>query len=356
MASWVNRKTIDNSIVNMKILECVESKHFTNGGKNVTDLQNVVKTMFAIDIDKEVLMVCNGAMGLNALVSGFNMFYNKKLRWAVQSFTFPCSVQGNLFDSLVFDLDENMGPDINMLEENKDLYDGIIVTNCFGTSVNIELYETFCKLNNKILLFDNAASSYTMYKDKNHLNYGDGCFVSLHHTKPIGFGEGGFIIFKKHMLSFMERSICFGFTKENRMDFSIYANNYKMSEISAIYINEYLKNLLTIINHHTNIVKYFMLQIKNLNLDTSIKLYKSFSEYDSSLLSTIPILFEMKVDTNEFLKNNVEAKKYYFPLNKLCKHSNLLFDNLVCLPLNLDVTYETIDLYISIIKKILINT
>jgi dTDP-4-amino-4,6-dideoxygalactose transaminase len=30
---------------------------------------------------------------------------------------------------------------------------------------------------------------------KNHLNYDNGCMVSLHHTKPIGFGEGGLIVF-----------------------------------------------------------------------------------------------------------------------------------------------------------------
>ena len=109
-------------------------------------------------------------MGINALIGGLNIFHNKKLKWAVQSFTFPCSKQGLLNDSIIVDLDENMGPDIKQLYNLKDQYDGILVTNCFGASSNIELYETFCKENNKLLLFDNAASSYTFYKNKNHAN------------------------------------------------------------------------------------------------------------------------------------------------------------------------------------------
>ena len=43
----------------------------------------------------------------------------------------------------------------------------------------------------------------------------------------------------------------------------------------------------------------------------------------------------------------IEAKKYYYPLNDAV-NSNKLFDNIICLPLNLDITCENIDLYIKI--------
>jgi len=181
-------------------------------------------------------------MGLNCLVSGLNIYYNRKLKWIVQSFTFPCSVQGNLIDSIVVDIDDNMGPNILELEQKVDDYDGILVTNCFGTCTNIELYEKFCIKNNKLLLFDNAASPYTLYKGKNIVNYGNGCMVSFHHTKPIGFGEGGLIVFDSKYLDCMNKAVCFGFTSQNKVEFNIYANNYKMSEISCIFIDEYLKN------------------------------------------------------------------------------------------------------------------
>ena len=61
--------------------------------------------------------------------------------------------------------------EVKELLEKINEYDGIVVTNCFGTCTNINLYENFCKKNNKLLIFDNAASPLTYYENKNHLNF-----------------------------------------------------------------------------------------------------------------------------------------------------------------------------------------
>lgn len=350
MSNWVCKKLIDLEKVNEKIIECFETNHFTNNGKNVIETQKLIKNIFEINDSKEVLLVCNGAMGINALVSGYNMLANKKLKWIVQSFTFPCSVQGCLENSIVVDIDEdNLGPSICKLEEFVDEYDGILITNCFGTSCNIKLYEDFSKKNNKILLFDNAASSFTYYNGQNHLNYGSGTMVSLHHTKPIGFGEGGFIVFDKEMKDIMEKTICFGFTSTNRHNFSMYAGNYKMSEIACIYITEYLKNIKLIYNHHTSMIKLFINLLEQNNLLTKVSLYKNFSNYTDSLMATIPILFNKPITIEIFKINGIDAKKYYFPLNNNII-SNDLFNRIICLPLNLEVNLKTLSLYIDIIN------
>ena len=354
MICWVPKKNIDVNNIQLKINECVEKKHLTNNGKNVKELQKTIKDIFKIDDDKEILLTCNGAMGINALIGGLNIFYNKKLKWAVQSFTFPCSKQGLLTESIVFDLDENMGPSMVDLNNRKDEYDGILVTNCFGCSTNIEVYENFCKENNKLLLFDNAASSFTFHKNKNHLNYGIGCMVSLHHTKPIGFGEGGFIIFDCKFLEAMEKSICFGFTQNDRHNYDIYASNYKMSEIACIYIADYLKNLNNIFIHHTKLICYFIERLQTNNLNQKVKMFSNFSSFDNCLMATIPILFEREIKCDYFVENNIEAKKYYYPLDLNCDYSNDLFKKIVCLPLNTDMTLETIDLYIDVITSIVI--
>lgn len=246
-----------------------------------------------------------------------------------------------------------MGPNINDLEKKINEYDGILVTNCFGTSSNIELYESFCKKYGKLLLFDNAASPFTFYKNKNHLNYGLGCMVSLHHTKPIGFGEGGFIVFDKQYLESMEKAICFGYTKNDRYNYEKYGSNYKMSEIACIYIADYLTQLDTIYQHHTKIISYFLNQLKNNKIDDKIKLLKSFSNYEVSLMSTIPIIFDYEIEIDYFISKNIEAKKYYYSLDNNCINSCNLFKNIICLPLNTDITFEIIDLYINIIKELI---
>jgi dTDP-4-amino-4,6-dideoxygalactose transaminase len=350
--SWVNTKNLNIQKINIKINDCIETKHFTNNGKNVVQLNKKIHKIFNIDDTKSVLLTCNGAMGINALIGGLNIYYNKQLKWAVQSFTFPCSCQGPLKNSLILDIDENMGPNIDKLYEHINDYDGILITNCFGCSTNIELYENFCKNNNKLLLFDNAAASYTIYKNKNHLNYGNGCMVSLHHTKPIGFGEGGFIIFDNKYLESMEKSICFGFSPNDRLLFDKNASNYKMSEISAIFIDDYLNNFEKIYEHHKKIISYFIEKIREKNLENKISLYKSFSNYKDSLLATIPIIFDKEVNIDKFTENNIEAKKYYYPLDHNCKLSVDIFNKIVCLPLNCDINYNVIDKYINIILEL----
>jgi dTDP-4-amino-4,6-dideoxygalactose transaminase len=353
MINWVPKKNINLDLINKKINECIENKHFTNNGWNVRVLQSKIKKNFYLDDNKEVLLVNNGSAGINALIGGLNIYYNKKLRFVVQSFTFPCSRQGLLLDSIIFDIDENMGPNIVELEKNKNNYDGILITNCFGCSVNIKLYEEFCQKNNKILLYDNAASPYTIYDNKNHLNYGHGCMVSLHHTKSIGFGEGGFIVFDKEYLESMKKVICFGYTEKNRYEYNIYASNYKMSEIACIYIDEYLKNLEMINHHHRRIIKYFIEKIKENNLESKIKIFKNYSEYENSLMACIPIIFNSKIETKYFLENNIEVKKYYYPLEKEHLNSLTIFENIICFPLNLDINENIIDIYVKLIKNIL---
>jgi dTDP-4-amino-4,6-dideoxygalactose transaminase len=349
---WVNHKNINIENINIKINDCIKTRHITNNGMNVRQLQENIKNIFKLNINKEVLMVCNGAMGINALIGGYNIFYKKKLRWVVQAFTFPCSVQGMLMDSIVMDIDNNMGPSLEQLEKRKDEYDGIVVTNCFGCSSNILLYEKFCKDNNKILIFDNAASSMTFYNNTNHLNYGNGCMVSCHHTKPIGFGEGGFIVFDKEYLDSMKKSICFGFTDTDRMHYDVNASNYKMSEIACIYLSDYLNNVETIYNHHTELIEYFIM-ILNKNNIKYIKLFDSYAEYNNSLLACIPIIFESKELADEkyklFIENKIEAKKYYFPLDFNCINSVDLFNRIICLPLNIDINKEIINKYINFI-------
>ena len=347
--SWVGSKSLDLITINEKITSCIKTKHFTNNGINVLNLQKRIHQIFGLDNDKAVLMVCNGAQGLNALVGGMSIYFGRKLRFAVQAFTFPCSVQGALFDSLVLDIDFHMGPDMTELEAYIDEFDGIVVTNCFGCSTDIESYENFAKIHSKILLFDNAAAPYTIYKGKNHLNYGDGSMVSLHHTKPIGFGEGGFISFDKKYLASMEQAICFGYTATDRYNYSTFASNYKMSDIPAIYIDSYLNNLEKIYSHHTKLVTYFISQLDTLN----ITLFKNYSDYGQSLISTIPVIFPEPISTDIFIKNNIEAKKYYYPLDKTCITGVDLFDRIVCLPINLDVTEADISTYIQIIRSIL---
>lgn len=346
MIQWTPKKTINFHAVQEKLLDCIATGQFTNSGKYVKQLQEKIQTILQVHPEKCVVLTCNGTMALNALVSIYNYVYGRKLKFAVQSFTFPCSNQLLLKDSIIVDIDDNMGPNINSLETLKDLYDGVIITNCFGCSVNIEKYVKFCKVNNKLLLFDNAAAPYTFYKGENMLNYGDGCFVSLHHTKPLGFGEGGFLVIDKQYQEIAEKIISFGYTPNNRTQYEIDASNFKMSEISAIYIDQWLDNFYQIQTVHKSLIE----EIKKY---PEIRLFPSFTAYDTQLMNTIPVIFSNEIDIEYFKKAGIDVKKYYYPLAASHTVSKRLFETIICFPLHIDCTVDTIKYYVKVICNVI---
>ncbi len=346
---WICDKNVNNDFVNTKITECVKKNIFTNSGENVEFLQEYLKKILKIDNNKSVILTNNGSSALSVATLLFNKLHQKNLKYAVQSFTFPCSHQFSLSDSIIIDIDDNMGPDINILETKKNEYDAIIITNCFGNCVNINLYKDFCLKNNKILIFDNASTPYTFYNNTNVLNYGDASIISLHHTKQIGFGEGGAIIVDNKYKDEVEKIICFGYNKTNRTDYSVYASNFKMSEISSIYITQWLNNFDTILSKNlllNNYAKDKILEISN------IKYFNNFADHEhNNLMTCIPLVFEKPVDINFFELNGIQAKKYYYPLDINCKNSFDLYNKIICLPLHKDLNINDIDRYVEIIKK-----
>ena len=343
--NWLAKKNINNEIVQELLKKPLETNQFTNNGPNVKKLEKYIKEKFQIQDSKCVIMVTNGSVALHALSSGIEYMINKKINWATQSFTFPPSAQSNLRDVTILDIDKDGGINLDLVKNN---IDGLIVTNIFGNIVDIEKYENYCEKNNKFLIFDNAATSYTFYKGKNCLNYGTGCTISFHHTKPFGFGEGGAIIVDKKYENNIRCLNNFGIGLTNKYWVS-QGNNNKMSEISAIYILQYLMtNLDNIITKHNILYNYFKNQIKKYNI-SHFKLFSSF--HDNIIVpSCFCIIFDNYDESirNKLLKNNIECRKYYNPLDNT-KNSNELYNNILCISCNIDINENDINKIIKLL-------
>jgi dTDP-4-amino-4,6-dideoxygalactose transaminase len=341
--NWISKKGISRELVEKYLVEPLKTGQFTNGGTNVKKLEEFIKTQLKIDEDKCVIVVTNGSVALHALTSGIEYYEKTQINWATQAFTFPPSAQSNLSTVKIIDIDEDGGLDLEQVDNTTG---GLIVTNIFGNVVDIGKYERFCKEHSKFLIFDNAATGYTEYNGKNCLNYGNGCTISFHHTKPFGFGEGGAIIVDKKY----EKSIrCLnnfgiGLTEKYWVP---EGNNNKMSEISAIYILQYLeRNTDKIINHHNELYLYFKEQLRK---NTHFKLFPSF--HDGVIVpSCFCILFDKYDDKirEKLLENNIQARKYYHPLND-SKVANEIFDSILCVPCNMDMSKSEVDTIFEIL-------
>ena len=345
---WVNFKQCDWDQIQSLTSRSFTLNQLTNYGPVVRELELYFTKELGLDPGKAIIVVTNAALGLDALVSGINWVKGEKLKYVTQAFTFPCSGQGELQGSLIVDLDEEYGPD---LEKIPDDVDGLIVTNLFGNTGQISKYTQWADKTGKILLFDDATVPFSEYDGKNALNYGVGSIVSLHHTKPLGFGEGGLVIVDKIYESTVRKCINFGFEVNNGViSWHPYGFNGKMSDLSAAFILSYLfSNKNKVYKHHLKMYQLFSEKLK------AVKGVKLFPHYGSSIpfVSCFALICDRPItlnDLNEYELNNITAKKYYTPLVALPK-STWLFDHILCLPCHMDITEDTLDRYINLLQK-----
>ena len=345
--NWIPQKKINNKKINDLIKKSLKNNHFTNNGPNVQLLEQVIRAKLQIEDTKAVIAVTNGSVALHALASSIEYLENNKINWATQSFTFPPSAQGTLSNAKIVDIDLEGGLDLNELDES---IGGIIVTNIFGNIVDIDKYEKWAKDNNKFLIFDNAATPFTFYKGKSCCNYGHGSTISFHHTKPLGFGEGGAIIVDKKYEKNIRCLNNFGIDLTEKY-WVKEGNNNKMSDISAIYILQYLDNFDNIVEKHKMLYKYLKQQIKKLNLP--LYLYPSFHDNNNIMPSCFCLLFnepQKSIQTEKkLLDNDIFCRKYYHPL-KDTKNTLEIYNKILCLPCTVDMTKKDIDLIISLIN------
>lgn len=348
---WINKKNIDYKRVEGLLYDSVASNQLSNGGPAVKKLEDLIKSILKIDDNKSIILTNNGTSALHALVSGLNAHNRKKLRFATQSFTFPPSAQGPLNNSIIVDISSKTGygPDLDSI--NIEDVDGLIVTNVFGYCVDISKYEKWAQKHNKILIYDNAATPYTFYKGTNVCNYGVGSVISFHHTKPLGFGEGGAIVVDNKYKDLVWSMCNFGkdFSSEE-FTWSRYGSNYKMSDLAAAFIIHQLDSFKQTVAHHRKLYDHFSSNITN----DRVRLIPNFSESIPFTSSLIIIAETEELATDIIQKFNslrVCCKRYYKPLEDLPVATDL-YNRIVCFPCHLDMDVEVVDIIVKRINSI----
>jgi dTDP-4-amino-4,6-dideoxygalactose transaminase len=295
---------------------------------------------------KALIAVANGTLALSALVSGLRLYHGKPLQFATQAFTFPASVQGPLQGTKIIDVDAGGGLDLQLLDPES--IDGLIVTNCFGHVVEVAKYQKWCETHQKFLLFDNAATVLTRINGVNIVNYGVGCILSLHHTKPLGFVEGGVIVVDKVYETAIRQVINFGYdVPKGDMIWQPEGSNYKMSDVSATFINAHLDGFADQYNKTTHLYR-------DAEKLLGVRLFPNHGD-DIPFASCLPVLLTRAISLDEVRRINckykVNVRKYYKPLTALPR-ATLLWEHIVCFPLHRDVTSDDLLVYRQILTDL----
>lgn len=293
--------------------------HYVNNGPVKGLLERKLEKLLDLQEDKRVVCVTNGTAALHSLMFLCQRKHNVK-RWVTPSFTFGSVVVGGAFDVDILDIDPTTYT-LQLDPKALEAYDGVVITNLFGTHVDIDAWKDFCHTNNKVLIFDNASVSVSEYKGQKLCRFGDYSFGSLHHTKPMGFGEGGFAVVPAEQYDILNSINNFGFLK--RGQYNPLSSNFKMSDISAAFIMAHLSNFS--IEKHVNVQNKILDGIKEFDVE-------AFNYSEGVVYGNLPILFNRPVEIEDFKKYDIEVKKYYKPLLDLENSSNL-YSKIINFPL-----------------------
>jgi dTDP-4-amino-4,6-dideoxygalactose transaminase len=322
MIRFIQPKTFSQSSFNYYLQHAIETNHFSNYGWAVKLLEERARELLKIEDSKAVIATSSGTAALAAMVQGIRRHTkNKKRRVCTQDFTFPTNSLGPAEGPIVADLNTTCMIDFDEKHINES-GDIIVLTNCFGHLYDIKLAEE--KLGNKIIIYDNAASPYSFFEGRNSCNYGVGSFISLHHTKPIGFGEGGLAIIDREYEKYTRAAVNFGMIEGV---FNEHGGNHKMSELSAAGILQWWDQFDIDELASKYVDNYFKTRYEMRTYQGDF--WPNHSD-DKFFPNCLPFIHKEPTEITEL--NGKEVKKYYRPLRGF-PVSNFIYDRISCVSL-----------------------
>jgi dTDP-4-amino-4,6-dideoxygalactose transaminase len=330
MINYIQKKKINFNLVEKYLDNSKSINQYTNNGPVKRLLEDKLSEMINLQAGKRVLCSSNGTTALHAFMFWYDSINNTTKRWASPAFTFPSCVV-NRASTNIHDINSNT---YTIDEYYSEKYDGIIITNLFGTVINY-------KKRGGLLMYDNASSF--MSKDKfgkNICMMGDASFSSLHHTKTLGFGEGGFLVVDSYLYDELQRILGFGFNDQR--DYKILSSNFKMSDVSAAFILQHLESY--------NIDKHLEIQNKFVKLFNDKQSYELFNYSQGVFYGNLPVLFKKPANIKYFRDRGIEANKYYKPLIPFTNSVDL-YERIINFPLHEDISDNDINFIMECIES-----
>jgi len=326
MIPFIVRKQLDSNRFNEYLLTANTTNQFTNYGYAVQLLEERARTMLKIDDSKAVIATSSGTSALDAILYGIETYDKEVCRVSTQAFTFPSNCLGKAQGPIITDITAycNMNLDDEYLLKYSDT---VIVTNIFGHLQDFKEIITKTEGRDKKLLIDNAATPYSFWKGTNSCNLGTASYISLHHTKPIGFGEGGLVIIDKKYEESVRIACNFG---KHDTICNEQGGNFKMSELSAAGILQWwdqfnIDDMQEIFMTNYNTLRY---EMREENGDFWFN-----HTSDTWFPTCLPFVCNSPVEEVSGEFKSREFRKYYKPLNDSHAISNLVYSNIMCMAL-----------------------
>ena len=181
-----------------KIQKIWDSKHLTNNGQFVQQLEKEVKEHLNID---NFLYCNNGTIVLQMALKALNI--TKEV--ITTPFSYVATTNTILWEGatpIFVDINEHdFNIDVTKIEEKiTPNTEAILATHVFGNPCDVEKIEEIAKKHNLKVIYDAAHAFGTTFKNKSIFEYGDVSTCSFHATKIFHTGEGGALFCKDEEL------------------------------------------------------------------------------------------------------------------------------------------------------------
>ncbi len=296
--------------------------HWTNFGPLNRALESVIGEITRLNPAKFCVGTSSGTTALYALAGLEAAKKGRPLKWVVSAYTFPCQRTGPLHDALIVDCDASGMLDLEAVSHlDESAWDGLIVTNLFGSQPDLKRFQEFAAARGKRLLIDGATALLGVARD-DPITPNEA--ISFHHTKPWGFGEGGCAIVDAADAELLRSIINFGLTQSDSV--WPYAFNGKLSEVAAASILERLERL-------PNWSFFYERQRRRLlELASQYELPLLTKTNPNSISSSIPVLAPRPVSLEQLSEQRFKVQKYYRPLRPGFPVADDIFSRIVNIP------------------------
>jgi dTDP-4-amino-4,6-dideoxygalactose transaminase len=326
MIAFVEAKRPDYGQIRELLARSEASGVWSNFGPVSLRLEETVAEVLALPRGRRVIACASGTVALHGLVQLYEHLAGRPLRWVVSAFTFYAQRQGPLAGARVLDCDARGFLDLGALAAlPSESYDGIVVTNLFGTAPpQVERYAELAARAGKVLLFDSATCFGSTYRGAPFGGLGAGELFSFHHTKPCGFGEGGCAVVPAELEDTFRSLINFGLYKG--IDTGARSSNGKMSDVAAAFILDRLRRCDAIRAAHHQQFRRLAGIARALGLELLVD-----GENEGSFPNLVPVLFPHPVGLDRLAGGALIVHKYYKPVASRPR-ADALYAHVVCFP------------------------
>lgn len=338
---------IENKLVNNNLIEKLNTissnkNQWANFGPVTELLELAISNVMDLPDSLRVVATKSGTASINALVGLEEVKRKRKLKWVVSSFGFFSTGIGILADAKVIDCNPRGFLDEESLGRlNDEEWDGIVITNSFGLfNEEVERTIQYIKNKGKSFVIDNAVGMMPGNKLKI-----SGQAISLHHTKPWGFGEGGCLIVDKNDYEVARSLINFNYKSVEQGDH--HATNAKISDVEASYI---LQRLMTR-DAWQRLYQMQQRRIRKLAISCGFSIIKQ--PMTDAVLPALPVLSNRVVSQEEVNKSFLPIRKYYKPLNSECHNAKYIYERILNVSCNPELCGIKDDVIVRELRKFL---